>query len=65
MPNTYAAQIGSHLTAADKLTNAGDTRLVIAAVLGIAAVVILISWAKLHPFLSLMLGTAVMGGSQA
>lgn len=44
------------------LTDAGDTQLVIAALLGITAVVVLIVWAKLHPFLALMLGAAVMGG---
>jgi GntP family gluconate:H+ symporter len=45
-----------------ELTDAGDTQLVIAALLGIATVVVLIVWAKLHPFLALMLGAAVMGG---
>jgi len=45
-----------------ELTDAGDTQLVVAALLGIAAVVVLIVWAKLHPFLALMLGAAVMGG---
>jgi len=44
-----------------ELTDAGNTQLVIAALLGIAAVVVLIVWAKVHPFLSLMLGSAVMG----
>ncbi len=44
------------------LTDAGNTQLIIAALLGIAAVVVLIVWAKMHPFLSLMLGSAVMGG---
>jgi GntP family gluconate:H+ symporter len=43
------------------LTNAGNTQIVLAALLGIAAVVVLIVWAKMHPFLALMLGTAVMG----
>jgi GntP family gluconate:H+ symporter len=43
------------------LSDAGDTQLLIAAVLAIAAVVVLIVWAKLHPFLALMLGTAVLG----
>ena len=46
---------------ADKLTDAGNGQLVLAAVLGIATVVVLITWAKLHPFLGLILGTAVMG----
>ena len=44
------------------LTDAGNTQLIVAALLGIAAVVVLIVWAKMHPFLALMLGTAVMGG---
>ena len=44
-----------------KLTDAGNTQIVLAAVLGIAAVVVLIVWVKMHPFLALMLGTAVMG----
>ncbi|MEI2778940.1 MAG: hypothetical protein V9G19_23840 [Tetrasphaera sp.] len=47
--------------APEKLTNAGQGQLLIAAVLGIAAVVLLISWAKFHPFLALILGAAVMG----
>jgi GntP family gluconate:H+ symporter len=46
----------------DKLTDAGDNQLLLAALLGIAAVVVLISWAKWHPFLALILGAAVMGG---
>ncbi|MFC4145798.1 GntP family permease [Micromonospora mangrovi] len=46
---------------AEPLTNAGNTQLVIAAVLGIAAVVLLIAWGKVHPFLSLILGAAVLG----
>ncbi|PUA80410.1 GntP family permease [Nocardioides currus] len=44
-----------------ELTDAGNTQLILAALLGIAAVVVLIVWAKLHPFLALMLGAAVMG----
>jgi GntP family gluconate:H+ symporter len=35
--------------------------LALAAVLGIATVVLLITWAKLHPFLALILGSAVLG----
>ncbi|GAA4890044.1 gluconate:H+ symporter [Saccharopolyspora cebuensis] len=38
-----------------------DTRLLLAAVTGIAVIVLLISWAKLHPFLSLALGAAALG----
>ncbi|WP_319461984.1 GntP family permease [Micromonospora sp. RTP1Z1] len=43
------------------LTNAGNTQLIIAALLGIAAVVLLIAWGKVHPFLALILGAAVLG----
>lgn len=48
-----------------ELTDAGNTQLIVAALLGIATVVVLIVWAKLHPFLALMLGAAVMGGVAA
>lgn len=37
-----------------------DTRLIVAAVIGIAVIVLLIVWLKLHPFLSLMLGAGVL-----
>ena len=47
------------------LSDAGDTQLLLAAVLAIAAVVILIVWAKIHPFIALMLGTAVLGAVAA
>ena len=40
---------------------AGNAQLVAACILGILAVVVLITWAKVHPFLSLMLGSAVLG----
>ncbi|HMM96111.1 gluconate:H+ symporter [Phycicoccus sp.] len=40
---------------------AGDTQLVLACLLGILAVVALITWGKVHPFLGLMLGSAVLG----
>ncbi|SBT52422.1 GntT/GntP/DsdX family permease [Micromonospora auratinigra] len=46
---------------AEPLSNAGNTQLVIAALLGIAAVVVLIAWGKVHPFLALILGAAVLG----
>lgn len=45
--------------AAEASTN--DTVLVIAALLGIATVVVLITWLKVHPFLALILGSAVLG----
>ena len=47
--------------AADPISSAGTTQLVLAAVLGIVVVVLLIAWAKWHPFLSLILGSAVLG----
>src|SRR4051812_2219037 len=43
------------------LSDAGNTQLLLAAVLAIAAVVVLIVWAKFHPFLALMIGTGVLG----
>lgn len=49
------------LAAETPLSDAGDTQLLLAAVLAIAAVVVLIVWAKFHPFIALMLGTAVLG----
>src|SRR4249920_651981 len=47
--------------AAEAITDAGTAQLVLAAVLGIVVVVLLIAWAKWHPFLSLILGSAVLG----
>jgi GntP family gluconate:H+ symporter len=44
-----------------QVSTAGDVQLVIAALAGIAAIVILISLAKLHPFLSLAIGSLVVG----
>ncbi|WP_320064976.1 SLC13 family permease [Micromonospora sp. RTGN7] len=46
---------------AEPLTDAGDAQLIVAALLGIAAVVVLIAWAKVHPFLALILGAGVLG----
>lgn len=43
------------------LSDAGNTQLLLAALLAIAAVVILIVWMKIHPFIALMLGTGVLG----
>src|ERR687886_435511 len=40
---------------------AGTAQLVVAALLGIAVVVVLITWLKVHPFLALILGSAVLG----
>jgi gluconate:H+ symporter, GntP family len=47
--------------AAAPLTSAGSGQLILAAVLGIAAVILLIACAKFHPFLALILGSAVLG----
>ncbi|MEV6304788.1 gluconate:H+ symporter [Actinoplanes sp. NPDC051861] len=47
--------------AAEAITDAGTGQLVLAAVLAIAAVVLLIAWAKWHPFLALIGGSAVLG----
>jgi len=45
------------------LTDAGNTQLIIAALLGIGTVVVLITVAKFHPFLGLLIGTGVMGAA--
>lgn len=41
-------------------TSSSDTRLVVAAVAGVAVIVLLITWLRLHPFLSLVLGSVTM-----
>ena len=45
--------------------SAGHAQLLLAAALGIATVVLLIVWAKFHPLLGLILGTAVLGAVAA
>ncbi|MEV6490536.1 gluconate:H+ symporter [Actinoplanes sp. NPDC051633] len=47
--------------AAEAITDAGSTQLILAAVLGIVVVILLIAWAKWHPFLALILGSATLG----
>ena len=47
------------LAAIDHTDN--STQLVVAALLGIATVVVLITWLKVHPFLSLIFGSIVLG----
>jgi GntP family gluconate:H+ symporter len=47
------------------LSSAGHAQLLLAAALGIATVVLLIVWAKFHPLLGLILGTAVLGAVAA
>ena len=49
------------LAAEQPLTNAGNAQLIVAALLGIGTVVVTIVWGKVHPFVALILGTAVMG----
>ncbi|MGO1950564.1 MAG: GntP family permease [Mycobacteriaceae bacterium] len=46
--------------AGEATSTAGDGQLVIAALIGIALIIGLIVWAKLNPFLSLMIGSAVL-----
>ena len=41
--------------------NGHDTRLILAALVGVAVIVVLITQFKVHPFLALMLGTGVLG----
>jgi gluconate:H+ symporter, GntP family len=48
-------------TAATQPWTAHDTRLMVAAVIGIAIIVLLIVLAKVHPFLALVLGSAFVG----
>ncbi|WP_127127931.1 gluconate:H+ symporter [Georgenia sp. SYP-B2076] len=54
-----AALVQGALAAAAAAT-ASSGRLIIATVLAIAAVVLLITWLKINPFLSLMIGSAVL-----
>jgi len=62
VPAALAAVTPAGLPLADKPpVYAGNAQLVAACILGILAVVVLITWAKVHPFLALMLGSAVLG----
>jgi gluconate:H+ symporter, GntP family len=47
--------------AAEAITDAGTGQLILAAVLGIAVVVLLIVWAKWHPFIALIMGAGTIG----
>ncbi|HZC73886.1 MAG TPA: SLC13 family permease [Jatrophihabitans sp.] len=51
--------------ATQPLSSAGHTQLILAALAGIAAVVLLIVWARFHPFIGLILGTAVLAAVAA
>ena len=56
---TFTAMLA--LPAADAVTHSdSSTRLIIAAVLGVAVIVVLIVWSRMHPFLALTLGSAVL-----
>ncbi|MEB3367087.1 GntT/GntP/DsdX family permease [Saccharopolyspora mangrovi] len=55
------SSLSAPLVQAATAWTAHDTRLLSAAVAGIAVIVLLISWAKLHPFLSLALGATTLG----
>lgn len=46
--------------ASPPLTNAGSTQLIVAALIGIAVIVLLITQLKLHPFLSLTVGSILV-----
>jgi GntP family gluconate:H+ symporter len=62
VPAAVSVALPAGLPAADAPpAYAGNAQLVAACILGILAVVVLITWAKVHPFLSLMLGSAVLG----
>ncbi|CAL8976184.1 High-affinity gluconate transporter [Cellulomonas sp. T2.31MG-18] len=50
----------SSLLLAAPTTTAGTPQLIVAAVIGIAAIILLIVWLKLHPFLSLTVGAGLM-----
>lgn len=47
--------------AAPIVPSAGDTQLVVAGLAGIALIIVLITWLKVHPFLSLALGAVGLG----
>jgi gluconate:H+ symporter, GntP family len=47
--------------AADAAHSDNNSVLILAALLGIATVVVLITWLKIHPFLALIFGSAVLG----
>ena len=59
---SYTAIAAARISAvAAAKTSAGDPRLITAALVGIAVVVVLITVAKVHPFLALILGATTMG----
>ena len=58
---SHTAIAAARFSAAAAKTSAGDPRLITAALVGIAVVVVLITVAKVHPFLALILGATTMG----
>ncbi|HVD62711.1 MAG TPA: SLC13 family permease [Lapillicoccus sp.] len=50
----------SILPSADPISSAGNTQLILALLVGIAVIVGLITWLKMHPFLALILGSAAL-----
>ena len=58
---SHPAIAATRISAAAAKTSAGDPRLITAALVGIAVVVVLITVAKVHPFLALILGATTMG----
>ena len=52
----------SHLVLAAGTSGGHDTRLIAAALIGIAVIIALITFAKLNPFLSLTIGSLLVGG---
>lgn len=62
LPSQVSLWLAANGAAAEPArTAAAGGQLVAAALLGIALIVLLISWAKLHPFLSLAIGALVTG----
>jgi gluconate:H+ symporter, GntP family len=55
-----AGAILAAVPTADPISSAGNAQLVIACLVGIAVIVVLISWLKMHPFLALILGSAAL-----
>ncbi|MCL1871715.1 MAG: GntP family permease [Promicromonosporaceae bacterium] len=58
---TLASAVTGGLHLADTTAPAAPTwQLIVAAVVGIATIVLLITWAKIHPFLALIIGSGVL-----
>ncbi|MDQ6715520.1 MAG: GntP family permease, partial [Actinomycetota bacterium] len=56
-----ASTVLAAVPTADPISKAGNAQLVIAALVGIAVIVVLITWLKMHPMLALILGSAALG----